>query len=248
RGAPGTRWHACCASGRVRGRVPRPYAEERAMAGETPAAAAAPASRPAVVAGVVAALTAAVSLAGCAVPAFAAGASASALGPLNAPAVLLAAAAAVAILALRCGPLAGWMALRDAAVDGRFFHSLFEENPGAVLALDPQGRCTTANPAAAELTGTPVQELVGEPFGDLVAPEHRARARRAFEKALDGAPQRLDVDIQPRHPRRRALRVGLVPIVEGDRATAVLGIAEDVTEQRQAKRELHAARAEAERR
>jgi len=218
------------------------------MAGETPAAAAAPASRPAVVAGVVAALTAAVSLAGWAVPAFAAGASASALGPLNAAAVLLAAAAAVAILALRRGPLAGWMARRDAAVDDRFFQALFEENPDAVFALDPQGRCTTANPAAAELTGTPVQELVGKPFGDLVAPEHRARARRAFEKALDGAPQRLDVDIQPRHARRRALRVGLVPIVEGDRATGVLGIAEDVTEQRQAERELHAARAEAERR
>ena len=222
------------------------------MPGETPAAATAPASRPAVAAPVVAALTAAVSLAGWAVPAFAAGASALAATPLAAGgAVLMAVAAAVGAMAafvLGRGPFASRAARRDATASERVFRSLFEQNPDAVFALDPEGRCTTANPAAEALTGIPVKDLIGARFGDIVAPEHRARTQRAIRKALHGAAPRFDLEFRPRHGGRRALRVGFVSIVERGRTTGILAIAEDVTEQRRAERELHAARAEAERR
>src|SRR5690606_4564491 len=116
------------------------------------------------------------------------------------------------------------------------------------FSLDPRGRCTSANPAAEALTGFSEKELVGAIFTGVVPPGQRARAWRAFYNALRGAPQRVELEIQPRNGGRREVRIGLVPMVEHGRAVGVFGVAEDVTERRRAERALRAARAEAERR
>ena len=223
------------------------------MPGETPAATA-PASRPAVVASAVAVLTAAVALAAWAVPAFAAGASAVAVAPMGAVAVALLAVAAAAGAATAFALKRRLVAAeadhrrREAEASEQRFRSLVELNPDAVFSLDPQGRCTSANPAAEALTGFSERDMVGEPFAGVVAPEHRVRAWRAFRRALHGVPQRIELEIQPRHGDRREVRIGLLPVVGHDSAVGVFGVAEDVTERRRAERELHAARAEAERR
>lgn len=158
--------------------------------------------------------------------------------------------AGIASLALRRGLLVAeaQRRRREAEASEQRFRSLVELNPDAVFSLDPQGRCTSANPAAEALTGFAETDMVGEPFAGVVAPEHRVRAWRAFRRALHGLPQRIELEIQPRHGDRREVRIGLLPMVGHDSAIGVFGVAEDVTERRRAERELHAARAEAERR
>lgn len=158
--------------------------------------------------------------------------------------------ASIASFALRRGLLVAEVdrRRREAEASWQRFRSLFELNPDAAFSLDPRGRCTSANPAAEALTGFSEKELVGAIFTGVVPPGQRARAWRAFYNALRGAPQRVELEIQPRNGGRREVRIGLVPMVEHGRAVGVFGVAEDVTERRRAERALRAARAEAERR
>ncbi len=116
--------------------------------------------------------------------------------------------------------------------------SLFARNVDAVIAVDPDGVIQRVNPAASELTGLPVSDLIGRPFMDLVAPAGRARARQALETALRGKQNTVETEVP--QPRGDLAEVELtsVPIVVNRKVMGTYEILRDATDRKKLEREL----------
>ena len=86
-----------------------------------------------------------------------------------------------------------------------YLEHLLESVPSGVVAVDPEGRITTLNRAAQEITGLGV-EAVGARFSDVFPVSHEAAGSEASLEALQDAPRR-EVEIR-----------------KGDGETALLGL------------------------
>jgi PAS domain S-box-containing protein len=121
------------------------------------------------------------------------------------------------------------------------YRSIFDLHPSSVFALDRNGVYVEANAASERLAGYRAAELQRMSFADVVLPEDLPATAAAFEAALAGAPQRLELRI--RHQAGHVVEIALtgIPIVT-DHATGevvgVYGIAEDVTERKRLTRTL----------
>ncbi|HJV60438.1 MAG TPA: PAS domain S-box protein, partial [Albitalea sp.] len=73
-------------------------------------------------------------------------------------------------------------------LDQHVFRSLFSAYPDALLLVDSRGSIVLANPAAAELLGYTVEELVGLPVDALVPDAIRPR-HAAYRTAYGDAPR-----------------------------------------------------------
>lgn len=112
------------------------------------------------------------------------------------------------------------------------FRTLFENIPDIVILLDPGGCIQYVNHAG---QGTAKEKLVGtDPFG-YIAPEHRQRSRRCFQKAIEAAKVQT-VEVMSVGGRWWACRI--VPIVEDRVVCSVMAIGTDVTEQKEASEAL----------
>jgi signal transduction histidine kinase len=83
-------------------------------------------------------------------------------------------------------------------------------------------------------------------FTDLISPDHVGAAMAAFEGALNRSPQRLGLTMRHKDGSVIELAVTAVPVVVHDEVVGVHGLAEDVTEQNEMRRELERARRDAE--
>lgn len=131
--------------------------------------------------------------------------------------------------------------------------SLFQYNPAAVCAFEPDGRLAAANPAAEAMCGHAEDELLRASFRDMIAPGDEERAVDSFRRALAGEAQQLEVGIVHRDGRRVEAAATVFPLVVEDRILGVYAIAQDITGRKRAEAEREvllaaerAARAEAE--
>jgi diguanylate cyclase (GGDEF)-like protein/PAS domain S-box-containing protein len=109
------------------------------------------------------------------------------------------------------------------------YDALFARNPDPVYFMDLLGRITAANQACAEISGYTLDELVGRPASQLIAPEELHRSRKHFIAALRGVPQNYELTFVTRDGRRVELHVNNVPILAGEKVVGVYGIGKDVT-------------------
>jgi PAS domain S-box-containing protein len=126
------------------------------------------------------------------------------------------------------------------------YRSLFAYSPHAAFSLDLEGRFTDANRVAQEISGYSIEEFLQMGFTDLIAPEDVAVTVAAFEAALDRAPQRLAADMRHKDGSIIELSVTAVPVVVHGDVVGVHGLAEDVTDQNEMRRELERTRRAAE--
>ena len=122
-----------------------------------------------------------------------------------------------------------------------FTDQLIETANVMILGLDAQGRVVIFNPKGEEITGYSRRELLGQDWSSTVAPpEGEAAAAEAFSAALVAGelPRKLENTIWTRSGAARRILWWNNPIFnpEGERISLCLGV--DVTEQRQAEREL----------
>jgi len=126
------------------------------------------------------------------------------------------------------------------------YRSLFAYSPHAAFSLDLDGTFTDTNTVAEEVSGYSSEEFRAMKFTDVITPEDLPVALAAFESALNLAPQALEATMRHKDGRIIEVSVTAVPVVVCGEVVGVHGLAEDVTERNELRRELERTRRAAE--
>jgi PAS domain S-box-containing protein len=131
-----------------------------------------------------------------------------------------------------------------------FLRKVIDLNPSFIFAKDKQGRFTLANRALAEAFGASVEQLIGKTNAELNVPQHEAkRFEQDDQKVIESKIERLipEVEFTDKSGDLHWLQVIKIPIVSPDgRADQLLGVATDITLQKQAAIEMRKAKETAE--
>lgn len=111
--------------------------------------------------------------------------------------------------------------------------NILESARESIFALDTRGYYQWCNEATARMSGYKLEELVGQHYLDIVLPADRERIKEVFESALRGVPQTEEIRYTGRDGNLYYSLVDKAPLIVDGRTTGVLGIARDITEQKQ---------------
>lgn len=118
---------------------------------------------------------------------------------------------------------------RQLAEQEQRYRSLVDHNPDAVYSMDPAGRFTSANAAGCHLVGYSADELRGQPYEMLLAPEDVPGIRDRFSAGLMRNPQSYQTRIIDRHGHPIDVAVSNLPIVVDGQVLGVYWIAKDIS-------------------
>lgn len=110
-------------------------------------------------------------------------------------------------------------------------------NDGIIIIQD--GLLTYANTRAIEITGFPLEEAIGKPFIDFVAPEDRNLVMERYQKRIAGesVPIRYEFNIFSKSGERIPVEVN-ASIIEYEGKPADMAIVRDITERKLAEKAL----------
>ena len=135
---------------------------------------------------------------------------------------------------------------RALAESNERYRSLFAYNPHAAFSLDADGTFIDANEVAQQMSGYSLEEFQQIDFTQILVPEHVPAAIDAFAGALDREPQQLVANMRHKDGHLLELSIAAVPVIVYDEVVGVHGVAEDVTENNEMRRELERTRRAAE--
>ncbi|MBX9789076.1 MAG: PAS domain S-box protein [Pirellulales bacterium] len=119
------------------------------------------------------------------------------------------------------------------------YRELVENANDIIYTHDLRGRFLSANAAALQVTGFPLDEMLAMNVDDLVVPEHRALAREMTRRKLAHEHfEPYELNIRTKQGQFRTVEVNSRLILRQGRAVGVQGIARDVTQQHAAKEAL----------
>jgi PAS domain S-box-containing protein len=118
------------------------------------------------------------------------------------------------------------------AADTRY-RSLFEAAADAIFTVDSTGVITTANAAWEVACGVPRDGIVGRRLATLVEPAEAPAVATWLTLALSGRPTQFETRVPRLDGTTRLMSVGFSPVTAGTEVAGLLGIARDVTEQRE---------------
>ncbi|MDB4876865.1 MAG: hypothetical protein JWM41_3311 [Gemmatimonadetes bacterium] len=123
---------------------------------------------------------------------------------------------------------------RDAVAQSEArYRNLFETATDAIYTLDTQGSFTSVNEATCEMSGKLRDELLGRSPLPLVAPSEAATVKEHFKSALTGSARRYECHFVRSDGTRRLASVTNTPIRHGSLVIGILGVARDVTQERE---------------
>ncbi|HXT61756.1 MAG TPA: PAS domain S-box protein [Pyrinomonadaceae bacterium] len=111
--------------------------------------------------------------------------------------------------------------------------NILESAREAIYAVDRDGMYQWCNQAMLDLTGFEMRELIGRYFLENVHDDDRDMRRARFAASVNGEPQRFESRYVSRDGAIRYALVNTAPIIVDGETTGVLGIAHDITEQKQ---------------
>ena len=111
--------------------------------------------------------------------------------------------------------------------------NILESAREAIYALDTEGNYKWCNQAMLDMTGYELDEIIGHHFLERTHEDDREMRTERFADALHGEPQRLESRYLARDGSVRYAAVNSAPIIVDGQTTGVLGIAHDITEQKQ---------------
>jgi PAS domain S-box-containing protein len=127
--------------------------------------------------------------------------------------------------------------LRKAEATAREHQSLLtnilESARESIYAVDTEGRFQWCNAATINATGYKSEDLIGHSFLDITFEDDREIARTHFERTLEGKPQTYEARFFSYDGNLRHALFDTAPLVVEGHTTGVLGIARDITEQKQ---------------
>lgn len=110
------------------------------------------------------------------------------------------------------------------------YKSLFEYNPAAVYSMNLQGDYLTANANLEKLSGYPLEELLGNYYGPLVAEKDVEKTLHHFGLASRGEPQSYDLTLIHKDGHPVEINTINIPIVVDHQVVGVYGISRDITD------------------
>jgi PAS domain S-box-containing protein len=131
---------------------------------------------------------------------------------------------------------------RALAESSERYRSLFAYNPHAAFSLDPFGQFTDANQVAQDLSGYSLEELRRMNFTRLITSDDVPLTLDAFHDVLDRQPRKLEASMLHRDGHVIEMNLTAVPVIVGGEVVGVHGIAEDITENNELRRDLERTR------
>jgi PAS domain S-box-containing protein len=114
-------------------------------------------------------------------------------------------------------------------IRNQHYHSLFEQNPDAVLELSLDGNVVSVNAEAEGLLEFTHQELEEVKFSKFLDDEELKRVREYFFFTFNGLASTFETKIHIGDYKRKLLRCSLVPIIINREVTGMFAIARDIT-------------------
>jgi PAS domain S-box-containing protein len=111
--------------------------------------------------------------------------------------------------------------------------NIMESAREAIYALDEEGRYKWCNQTMLDMTGYTPDEVIGHSFLERTHEDDRDMRWERFTMALDGQPQSFESRYIARNGSIRFAAVNTAPIIVDGKTTGVLGIAHDITEQKE---------------
>src|SRR5438876_5869812 len=111
--------------------------------------------------------------------------------------------------------------------------NILESAREAIYALDNDGHYKWCNQAMLDLTGYQLDEIIGHHFIERTHEDDQQVRSKHFAASLAGEPQTYESRYIARDGSVRYTQVNSAPIIVDGQTTGVLGIAHDVTEQKQ---------------
>lgn len=127
------------------------------------------------------------------------------------------------------------------------YRNLVESASDAIYTMDARGVLTSVNGATCALAGAVREELLGRPVRVLLDPDEYRTVQREFQEALAGSARRFECHLLARDGSRRLLSVTNAPVFQGTSVIGVLGIARDITAEREREAALRRSEARYER-
>ena len=119
-----------------------------------------------------------------------------------------------------------------------FNENIVQNVEGGILVEDAAGHYTFINPKAAEMLGCPADELVGQHWRTIIAPEQVAEVEGETAKRPHGVASRYETVSLTRDGHHVPVIVSAHPLFDGERFIGVLSVLTDITERKQAEEEL----------
>jgi PAS domain S-box-containing protein len=114
------------------------------------------------------------------------------------------------------------------------FKSLFDNNPSPVFHLNLEGSIEKVNEAFSKISGYSKSELRNMHFSQLAVPEERAEVQQHFEAVINGVSQENEVTGLPKSGAPMIFQINTFPITVKGEIVGAFGVAEDITEKREA--------------
>jgi PAS domain S-box-containing protein len=111
--------------------------------------------------------------------------------------------------------------------------NIMESAREAIYALDGEGNYKWCNQAMLDMTGYQLDQIIGHHFLERTHEDDREMRRDSFALVLAGEPRSFESRYIARDGSVRFASVNSAPIVVDGETTGVLGIAHDITEQKQ---------------
>ncbi len=112
-------------------------------------------------------------------------------------------------------------------------NNILESARESIYAVDPEGRFKWCNTATLRGLGFQRSAFIGRSLLDMVYEADRELVQEKMDAALNGSPQTYEMRYFAHDGRLRYARVDNSPLVVDGRPTGVLGIARDITEQKE---------------
>lgn len=122
-----------------------------------------------------------------------------------------------------------------ASPEAELTRRVFDAAPNVLIVVGAEGEVREANAEASRMFGVETDGLRGRPFAEMIAPEHRWEAVRAYPAEVirtgEAPVAPLEESITLPSGERRFVRWTAMPLPLGEAVDAVLMVGEDVTEQ-----------------
>jgi len=138
---------------------------------------------------------------------------------------------------------------REVVANERRWHQLLDSVQLLVVGLDREGRITSINPFAEQISGYAAEEMVGRTYLDFVSEDQRHEVQAAVDLGLLGDPQQENERLLiTRGGEKKCVRWRSVVLRDADgEVEGLLSVGADVTERRESEEDLRRTSADLER-